>query len=53
MDIPILEIENVDVHFPIRENFLNRQIGTKRVVNNINFKIENGETVALVGESGC
>lgn len=53
MSVPILEIENVDVHFPIKENFLNRQIGTKKVVNQINFKIEDGKTVALVGESGC
>lgn len=53
MSISILEIENVDVFFPIRENLLNRQIGTKKVVNNFNFKIKDGEIVALVGESGC
>jgi peptide/nickel transport system ATP-binding protein len=53
MSAPILEIENVDKHYPIREGFFNRQVGLKRVVNNISFQIEDGETLALVGESGC
>lgn len=53
MSAPILEIKNVDKHYPIREGFFNKQVGLKQVVNCINFKIEDGETVALVGESGC
>jgi oligopeptide/dipeptide ABC transporter ATP-binding protein len=53
MSAPILEIENVNKHYPIKEGFFNRQVGLKQVVNCINFKIEDGETVALVGESGC
>jgi oligopeptide/dipeptide ABC transporter ATP-binding protein len=53
MSAPILEIENVNKHYPIKEGFFNKQVGLKQVVNCINFKIEDGETVALVGESGC
>lgn len=53
MSAPVLEIENVNKHYPIREGFFNKQVGLKQVVNGINFKIEDGETVALVGESGC
>jgi len=53
MSAPILEIVNVNKHYPIRKGFFNKQVGLKQVVNCINFKIEDGETVALVGESGC
>jgi oligopeptide/dipeptide ABC transporter ATP-binding protein len=53
MSAAILEIENVNKHYPIKEGFFNKQVGLKQVVNCINFKIEDGETVALVGESGC
>jgi len=53
MSAPILEIINVNKHYPIRKGFFNHQVGLKKVVNHINFKIEDGETVALVGESGC
>ncbi len=53
MSVPILEIKNVNKHYPIREGFFNKQVGLKQVVNGISFKIEDGETVALVGESGC
>ena len=53
MSAPILEIENVNKHYPIKEGFFNRQVGLKQVVNGISFKIEDGETVALVGKSGC
>jgi oligopeptide/dipeptide ABC transporter ATP-binding protein len=53
MSAPILEIENVNKHYPVRKGFFNKQVGLKQVVNCINFKIEDGETVALVGESGC
>ena len=53
MSAAILEIENVNKHYPIKEGFFNKQVGLKQVVNGISFKIEDGETVALVGESGC
>jgi len=53
MNVPILEIKNVDKHYPIREGFFNKQVGLKQVVNCININIEDGETVGLVGESGC
>lgn len=53
MSVPILEIKNVNKHYPIREGFFNKQVGLKQVVNGISFKIEDGETVALVGKSGC
>ncbi|PWB55988.1 MAG: dipeptide/oligopeptide/nickel ABC transporter ATP-binding protein [Anaerolineales bacterium] len=53
MSTPILEIQKVNKHYPIREGFFNKQVGLKQVVNSVSFTIEDGETVALVGESGC
>ena len=42
----ILEIENLDVHFPIN-------IGTVRAVDDVSWKLQQGEVMGLVGESGC
>jgi ABC-type dipeptide/oligopeptide/nickel transport system ATPase component len=42
----ILEIENLDVHFPIN-------IGTVRAVDDVSWKLRQGEVMGLVGESGC
>lgn len=53
MSIPILQVENLKKHFPVRKGLFNKQVATKYVVDGISFKIENGRTVALVGESGC
>ncbi|MGE5678379.1 MAG: ABC transporter ATP-binding protein [Pseudomonadota bacterium] len=53
MSVPILEIKNLKKHFPVRKGLFNKQVATKYVVDGISFKIENGQTVALVGESGC
>ncbi|AEV39819.1 Oligopeptide transport ATP-binding protein AppF (plasmid) [Pseudovibrio sp. FO-BEG1] len=50
---PILELQNVSKHFPIRSGFFNRQTGTVRSLNDVSLKIWRGETLGLVGESGC
>ena len=49
----ILEIRNLVKYFPIRSAFLKRRIGNIIAVDNINFFIRRGETLGLVGESGC
>ena len=49
----ILKLENLVKHYPIRKGMLNRQVATKRVVDGIDLEIKRGDTVALVGESGC
>ena len=46
MQEPILEIENLDVQFPIH-------IGTVRAVENVSLNLRKGEVMGLVGESGC
>ena len=50
---PLLEVENLQVYFPIRKGFLSRATEFVRAVDDVSFTIYPGETVGLVGESGC
>ncbi|WP_354581139.1 ABC transporter ATP-binding protein [Hymenobacter sp. UYP22] len=50
---PLLQVENLNVHFPIRKGFFNRTKEFVRAVDGVSFDIYSGETVGLVGESGC
>ncbi|WP_280640563.1 ABC transporter ATP-binding protein [Hymenobacter volaticus] len=50
---PLLQVENLNVHFPIRKGFFNRKPEVVRAVDGVSFDIYPGETVGLVGESGC
>jgi|LakMenE01Jun11ns_1017448.scaffolds.fasta_scaffold9919199_1 oligopeptide transport system ATP-binding protein len=51
---PILEVRNLKVHFPFsRGGFFRPQRGVIRAVDDISFRIAEGETLSLVGESGC
>ena len=48
-----LEVEGLRVHFPLRKGLLRRVRGVVRAVDGIDFTIDSGRTLALVGESGC
>ena len=50
---PLLEVEGLTMHFPIMAGVFRRQVGTVRAVDGIDFSIREGETLGLVGESGC
>ena len=50
---PLLEVEGLTMHFPIMAGVFRRQVGTVRAVDGIDFNIHEGETLGLVGESGC
>jgi len=49
----LLEVEDLEVHFPIRGGLLSRPRGHVRAVDGVSFTIARGETFGLVGESGC
>jgi peptide/nickel transport system ATP-binding protein len=49
----LLDVRNLRKFFPIRSGFLRRVTGQVRAVDDVTFQIRQGETLALVGESGC
>jgi len=53
-DRPLLEVRGLHMHFPISEGILmRRQIGEVKAVDGVDFSLRRGETLGLVGESGC
>lgn len=49
----LLEVKNLQKFFPIRKGFVKKVVGQVRAVDDVNFYINEGETLGLVGESGC
>ncbi|MDQ5915945.1 MAG: peptide/nickel transport system ATP-binding protein ddpF [Pseudomonadota bacterium] len=50
---PIVQVENLQVHFPIRRGVFQRTVGHVRAVDGVSLTLIPGRTLALVGESGC
>ena len=50
---PLLEVDGLEVHFPIRRGILQRAVGAVRAVDGVSLRLTPGRTLALVGESGC
>ena len=49
----LVSVENLSMHFPVYKGILRRQVGVIKAVDGISFDIRRGETLGLVGESGC
>ena len=50
---PVLAVEKLRVHFPIRKGLFQRVVGHVKAVDDVSLQLRKAETVALVGESGC
>jgi peptide/nickel transport system ATP-binding protein len=52
-DNVLLEVNDLRKHFPIKRGFFARTVGHVRAVDGVSFRVHEGETLGLVGESGC
>ncbi|MER2058802.1 MAG: dipeptide ABC transporter ATP-binding protein [Niallia sp.] len=50
---PLVEIQNLKKYYPIKKGILSKTVGHVKAVDGLNFSIYPGETISLVGESGC
>jgi oligopeptide/dipeptide ABC transporter ATP-binding protein len=53
MTVPLLRIEGVSVHFPVRKGLLQKQVAAVKAVEQVTLTLNSGEAFGLVGESGC
>lgn len=51
--VPLITVDNLVMHFPIYRGVIRRQVGAVHAVDGISFQVKQGETLGLVGESGC
>ena len=53
MTAPLLSVRNLTKHFPVHRGVLRRQVGAVQAVSDVSLTVNAGETLAIVGESGC
>jgi len=53
MTAPLLRVRDLVKHFPLRGGILRREVGRVHAVDGVSFELASGETLGLVGESGC
>jgi oligopeptide transport system ATP-binding protein len=51
--VPLLDVENIRMYFPVTKGVFKRKIADLRAVDGVSFQIKKGKTLGLVGESGC
>ena len=49
----LLQVKNLKKYFPIKKGFLQKTVGHVKAVDNVSFSVNKGETIGIVGESGC
>src|SRR5947207_12738979 len=50
---PLVEVRSVKKYFPIKQGLLQREVARVHAVDDVTIDVQEGETVGLVGESGC
>jgi peptide/nickel transport system ATP-binding protein len=50
---PLVDVQNLEKHYPITKGVMKQEVGSVKAVDGISFDIHPGETLGLVGESGC
>ncbi len=50
---PLLQVEDLCTHFPVKRGFMRRTVAQLRAVDGVSFSVGRGQTLGLVGESGC
>ena len=50
---PLLVVDELRTHFPIRAGLLRRQVGTVYALDGVSFTVDTNQTLGIVGESGC
>jgi oligopeptide transport system ATP-binding protein len=50
---PLLQVRNLLTHFPVKRGLMRRTVGAVKAVDGVSFGVGHGETLGLVGESGC
>ena len=50
---PLLSVQDLQKHFPVTKGLFKRQVGAVKAVDGVSFEVRKGETLGLVGESGC
>jgi len=50
---PLLKVRNLKKYFPVTGGFFQNKIGDVKAVDDVSFEIFRGETLGLVGETGC
>lgn len=50
---PLLKVENLKVYFPVKKNIMGKTLREFKAVDDVSFRVNKGETLGLVGESGC
>jgi oligopeptide/dipeptide ABC transporter ATP-binding protein len=53
MDTPLLQVSNLKKYFPLRKGIFSKSMGWVRAVDGLSFALKQGQTLGLVGESGC
>ena len=53
MSEPLLDVKNLKIYFPIKKGLIKKKVSNVKAVDDISFTLNEGETLGLVGESGC